>query len=310
MCFDVDLHVLRPYRSLECIDSHYLHPTQSVSGTLLLTPVLTANTQRAEIHATLTAASDGNFRVTFGGEVMTDWEIRDTLLRDARFVLISLAIAIVMLLIGTRSPFLTLFGVVQIVVSFPLAYALYFVGGHSHITVIQFLAPFVILGIGLDDIFVFVGIYQSLRTYGERFSIEKRLAVAWTRASASMLATSATSAAAFAANIVSPVPAVRSLPSCTAPLQLMVALRRHALTVDTCDEPHHGQRVLTPPHRSAVTSKDCSISWGMTSMPCASSRCPREFGDLFLLCSDLTRLRKRPPPACRCASLGCCWRCL
>ena len=87
--------------------------------------------------------------ITFGGDVLTDWEIKRTLLSDARFVLISIAVAIVTLAIATRSIVLTIFGVLQILISFPIAYTFYYLGGHRGLTVIHFLAPFVILGIGL-----------------------------------------------------------------------------------------------------------------------------------------------------------------
>jgi protein dispatched 3 len=155
------------------------------------------------------SSQDAGFRITFGGDVMTDWEIREQLLKDARWVGISLLVAVLMLAVSTRSAGLTFFCILQLAVSFPLSYALYYTAGYENLTVIQFLAPFVILGIGLDDMFVFVGIYRSLRHYSKLYTMEQRFSVAWTRASGAMLATSATSAAAFAANVVSPVPAVR-----------------------------------------------------------------------------------------------------
>ena len=141
---------------------------------------------------------------------MTDWEIRAQLLADARYVGISVLIATVMLAVATRSLGLAFFSLLQIAASFPIAYSLYYLGGDEDLTAIQFLAPFVILGIGLDDVFVFVGIYRSLKAYAGRYTIEQRLSVAWRRAAGAMLATSVTSAAAFAANIISPVPAVRT----------------------------------------------------------------------------------------------------
>jgi predicted RND superfamily exporter protein len=164
---------------------------------------------RADIYATFNDDEAGQFEITFGGDVITDWEIRETLLHDARFVLLSIAIAVVTLALATRSLALTVFGILQVLLSFPIAYSFYYLGGHRDLTVISFLSPFVILGIGLDDIFVFVGVYQSLRFYKHRFPLTKRLSVAWHRASGSMLATSATSAASFAANVISPIPAVR-----------------------------------------------------------------------------------------------------
>lgn len=97
----------------------------------------------------------------------------------------------------------------QLLVAFPIAYTLYALTASNTLTIIQFLAPFVILGIGLDDVFVFVGIYRSLLVYADSFDVATRLQVAWRRASGSMLATSATSAVAFLANAISPVPAVR-----------------------------------------------------------------------------------------------------
>ena len=47
----------------------------------------------ADMYDILTAADDGEFRVTFGGDVMTDWEIRQQLLSDSRYVAIAIAIA-------------------------------------------------------------------------------------------------------------------------------------------------------------------------------------------------------------------------
>eukprot|EP00892_Ulva_mutabilis_P011332 jgi/Ulvmu1/8571/UM045_0013.1 len=162
-----------------------------------------------DMYDILAAADTGEFRVTFGGDVMTDWEIRQQLLSDSRYVAIALAIAVVMLALATRSPVLTAAALLQIVASFPIAYSLYAATGNTSLSVIQFLSPFVILGIGLDDVFVFVGIYRALLAYSHRFDITTRLHVAWRRASGAMLATSATSAVAFAANAISPVPAVR-----------------------------------------------------------------------------------------------------
>jgi predicted RND superfamily exporter protein len=155
------------------------------------------------------ASQDAGFRIAFGGDVMTDREIREQVWSDARWVGISVLIAIVMLAVATRSASLTFFCLLQLAVSFPLSYTLYYAAGYQSLTFIQFLAPFVVLGIVLDDMFSFVGIYRSLRHYSKLYTMERRFSVAWTRASGAILATSATAAAAFAAYVVSPVPAVR-----------------------------------------------------------------------------------------------------
>ena len=65
----------------------------------------------------------------------------------------------------------------QILVAFPIGYSLYAVTASGTLTIIQFLAPFVILGIGLDDVFVFVGIYRSLLVYSRSYDVATRLQV-------------------------------------------------------------------------------------------------------------------------------------
>ena len=95
--------------------------------------------------------------------------------------------------------------------SFPLAWLAYAVThGWRYINFLHFLAPFVILGIGLDDIFVFVSFFEVTRPYARHFALDTRLTQAFTRASGATLATSTTSAFAFAANVFSPIPAVQS----------------------------------------------------------------------------------------------------
>ena len=95
--------------------------------------------------------------------------------------------------------------------SFPIAWLIYAVPkGWQYINFIHFLAPFVVLGIGLDDIFVFTSFFETTRPYAGHFALDTRLTSTFMRASGATLATSTTSAFAFAANIFSPVPAVQS----------------------------------------------------------------------------------------------------
>lgn len=96
-------------------------------------------------------------------------------------------------------------------VSFPIAWLIYArPRDWEYITFIHFLAPFVILGIGLDDIFVSVSFFQNTRPFMGHFALDTRLTHAFSKASGAMLATSTTSAFAFAANVFSPVPAIQS----------------------------------------------------------------------------------------------------
>lgn len=95
--------------------------------------------------------------------------------------------------------------------SFPIAWFLYAAPKEwEYLNFIHFLAPFIVLGIGLDDIFVFCSFFQATRPYITHFALDTRLTNAFMRAAGASLATSTTSAFAFAANIFSPVPAVQS----------------------------------------------------------------------------------------------------
>lgn len=96
-------------------------------------------------------------------------------------------------------------------VAFPISWIFYAVPrGWAFINFLHFLAPFVVLGIGLDDIFVFVSFFEDTRPYARHFALDTRLSRTFSRASGACLATSTTSAFAFAANVFSPVPAVQS----------------------------------------------------------------------------------------------------
>lgn len=58
--------------------------------------------------------SSPNLRVTFGGDVMTDWEIRSQLLADSRWVAVAVAVAVLTLAFATRSLILTTFALLQV----------------------------------------------------------------------------------------------------------------------------------------------------------------------------------------------------
>ena len=92
------------------------------------------------------------------------------------------------------------------------AYAFYaFVLKLETISVLQFLAVFIILGIGVDDVFVFT---TPLKTRPEPVGVRgdtllSRLNYAFDHAGRAMLVTSMTSGAAFAANLASAIPRVQ-----------------------------------------------------------------------------------------------------
>lgn len=59
----------------------------------------------------------------------------------------------------------------------------------QHVSFIHFLAPFVMLGIGLDDIFVTLSFFKNTRPFMGHFALDTRLTCALSQAASSMLAT-------------------------------------------------------------------------------------------------------------------------
>ena len=134
------------------------------------------------------------------------------MIHDAKLIAVGLALVVVYTYVHTGSVFITFCGILEILVSFPAAYAFYaYVLKLKTISVLQFLAIFIILGIGVDDVFVFYDSFEDAsKAVGIRGdTLEARLNYAYDHAGRAMLVTSMTSGAAFAANIASAIPAVQ-----------------------------------------------------------------------------------------------------
>jgi hypothetical protein len=77
-------------------------------------------------------------------------------------------------------------------ISFPLAWLLYSAPkGWEYINFVHFLAPYVILGIGLDDIFVAVSFFDNTKPFMRDFALDTRLTATFHQAAPTMLATCA-----------------------------------------------------------------------------------------------------------------------
>ena len=102
------------------------------------------------------------------------------------FVGISLVLVAVVLVVQTGSVFIMLTGIFEILVSFPIAAFIWFgVFQQKGITNLMFIGVFVILGIGADDIFVYVDAWKqsALEDPSISGSYETRFAWAYRRAS-------------------------------------------------------------------------------------------------------------------------------
>lgn len=138
----------------------------------------------------------------------------DLLLNDALFAFFSLFFVFVYMTIHLRSPFLSGFGTMLILFSFP--FTMMIVAGVFRVTyfgTLQIIGVYIVLGIAADDIFVFIDAWrQSLNMAPEIFSNnkKKRMAYAFRRAVRAMAVTSSTTSVAFLANIFSPLMEIQS----------------------------------------------------------------------------------------------------
>ena len=151
-------------------------------------------------------------RCLYGGKEITQYEADLAILHDAKLIVAGLSLVVVYTYFHTGSVFITFAGIFEIILSFPVAYAFYaYVLKLESISVMQFLAIFIILGIGVDDVFVFYDSFEDAsRAVGIRGdTLEARLNYAYDHAGRAMLVTSMTSGAAFAANLASAIPAVQ-----------------------------------------------------------------------------------------------------
>lgn len=122
------------------------------------------------------------------------------LAKDLRMLGLSFALVFLVLWFATNSAFLALCGMFEIVVSFPLGLFIWLVLlQQPGVTYLMYNGIFIILGIGCDDIFVFVDAFRQSELEDDRISgsLETRFAWAYNRAAGAMLATSITTTLAF-----------------------------------------------------------------------------------------------------------------
>ena len=119
----------------------------------------------------------------------------------------SMMFVLIYLMINLKSFFLAFMGFFEIIVSVPMSFGIFALIGNKYVSFLQFMGLFIIMGIGADDIFVFIDAYNQAKN--ERHLTEQdQFAFAYSRAAKAMLVTSCTSGVAFFATAISPIPAV------------------------------------------------------------------------------------------------------
>ncbi|XP_061422356.1 protein dispatched homolog 3 [Lethenteron reissneri] len=157
----------------------------------------------------LAHAPSSKVRVLYGGYDLFDQEVRDTFWGDMRLAAASGAcVALLVCALTQGSLLLTFFGLATIVLSCLVCLFLHHVVlGVRYLGILNGVAAFVVVGIGVDDVFVFVSAYrQAVASCARR---DERIGRAVRVAGRATFFTSFTTASSYAANGFSQIPAVR-----------------------------------------------------------------------------------------------------
>jgi len=146
------------------------------------------------------------------------------LISDMGLVVVSVAVVFFYMWYNTQSLFLTLCGIFEIIISFPIAFFFWgTVMDQHHFNILQMMVLFIILGIGADDIFVLQDAWRqsavqdsatisiSGRKDDDRNYLYARFAWSYRRAAMAMTVTTFTTFMAFISAALTPVPAIRAM---------------------------------------------------------------------------------------------------
>lgn len=143
-------------------------------------------------------------RLLYGGNTIFDYEVNETLWADLKLSLFTIAFVGAFVFIFTRfSIFLTIFGMISIATPLCLAYYLFrIVFKVKSLGILSGISVFIIIGIGVDDVFVFINTFRQ--AHGAR-TLEARMLHSISTAGKATFFTSFTTSLAFAANCLSQV---------------------------------------------------------------------------------------------------------
>eukprot|EP01064_Diplonema_japonicum_P006047 TRINITY_DN13_c0_g1_i9.p1 TRINITY_DN13_c0_g1~~TRINITY_DN13_c0_g1_i9.p1 ORF type:complete len:1041 (+),score=286.38 TRINITY_DN13_c0_g1_i9:142-3264(+) len=153
--------------------------------------------------------SGGGVSYIYNGHGMLGLYIQEVMVTDGMFAIASMVFVLVYIAFMTSSWWLAVMGMGQILMCFPVAYFLYFgIFQQRYFGVFNMLSIFIILGIGADDIFVFLDTWEQS---GHKFkSLGKRMSYTWKHAGKAMLVTSLSTMISFMSNANSSFPAIQT----------------------------------------------------------------------------------------------------
>jgi len=177
-----------------------IFPTVSRSGLSTELYEMRNRYDKAEDSAVVIGAYDDR------GQSFTNLYAQEALNNDIYLASGSGIVTALAILMHTRSLWITIIGLFQIILSFPIAFTFYSkVMMLSFFPLLNFIGLFVVFALGADDIFVVVDKWKNVRLDKPDASTEDVAAVALPDAAGAMLLTTTTTAVAFFGTAVCPV---------------------------------------------------------------------------------------------------------
>ncbi|XP_057678733.1 protein dispatched homolog 1 isoform X2 [Corythoichthys intestinalis] len=249
MHFLVDKDFLSP-KSLE-------HPPPVLMYSMLFSP-----TEKGESMMNIYLDNFENWNSSDGITTVTGIEFgikhdlfQDYLLMDTVYPAIAIVIVLLVMCVYTRSVFITLMTIIAIISSLIVSYFLYrMVFNFEFFPFMNLTALIILVGIGADDAFVLCDVWNYTKFDKPHAELAETVSVTLQHAALSMFVTSFTTAAAFYANYVSNITAIRcfGVYAGTAILvnyilmvtwlpAVVVLHERYLPNTLPCSKPHHQQ---------------------------------------------------------------------
>jgi PERQ amino acid-rich with GYF domain-containing protein len=156
----------------------------------------------------LEKATTKRVKVLYGGGSIYDYEVEQAVQHDSKLAIASLClIALLVFILTSMSAYLTITGILCVAESFPFTYIIYRTWFDiPTVGILNIISLFVIVGIGVDDVFVFINTFRLAHQYGN--DVRARLVYTIKTAGLTTMFTSVTTATAFFANVPSQLPAI------------------------------------------------------------------------------------------------------
>ena len=151
--------------------------------------------------------NDAGVDVIYYSTALYTWQIEEYIQHDLQLCIAALVFVTGYLLLHTFSVWLTVVGLLNIVLSFPLAYFVFrdCLGNTQELPVLTLASIFITIGIAVDDVFVFIDTFKQA---SHRPGLTDKILFTVSHAGKATLFTSITSSAAFGSNILSVIPAL------------------------------------------------------------------------------------------------------